>query len=272
MKENEIYKFFADYIYKHSGIFYQENDFYRLESRLKTIAKTHGTESIEKVYEMYQMNITNEMHTTLINIATNNETYFLRDGRPFKSLTKSVIPELLVKGPRPISIWSSGCSSGQEPYSILMSIQNKNGMDIFNNINITATDLSTEALKKGKKGNYDGLEIQRGLPAPMLIKYFSQEEDETWTVNEELKSKVNFKEFNLLTDTYSKEIYEIIFCRNVLIYQDRENKKNILNNIYLSLKPGGFLFMGSGENMINMGLPFKQKKVEESMLYFKEAI
>lgn len=143
------------------------------------------------------------------------------------------------------------------------------GVDL-NKFKIEASDISQEALKKAKGGVYTGLEVQRGLPANLLIKYFTQVEEE-WKVSDELKNRITFKTVNLLTDTFPENQYHVIFCRNVLIYQDMNNKKMILKKISESLKPGGLLFMGAGESLIGVDVPLKQKELGKAYCYVKES-
>ncbi len=272
ISKNEIYKFFAEYIYKNTGIFYPETDYYRLEPRLKIMMNHYGANTEKEIFEMYAQKITPEMHTFLINVGTNNETFFFRDSKPYAALTQGVIPDLEAKGEirSALNIWSNGCSNGQEIYSILMSIKENCPAEIFNKTRITATDIDTSVLQRAQRGEYDGLEIQRGLPITLLMKYFTQNSDEKWDVNSDLKSKVTFQEFNLLSGIFPIQKYDIIFCRNVLIYQQRENKQKILEGLYGALKPGGYFLMGAGESMIWMNVGFKQVKIIDSMYFVKD--
>jgi len=265
-----VYKFFADYIYKNTGIVYVKADYYRLDMRLNAMVRELKVDSPKEVYELYKKNITKEMHTLIVDLATNNETYFMRDKKPFKALTKAVLPRVLEKKSiKGSNIWCAGCSTGQEVYSILMSIDKDCGKEVFNNVKIDASDISTNALSKAKNGNYNGLEVQRGLPATNLVQYFSQVDDGTWNISNDLKGKINFFQHNLLVDPFPKNKYEILFCRNVLIYQDIENKKTILENFFHALVPGGFLILGSGESLIGTNLAFKQEQIEETIIYEK---
>lgn len=269
MDMHNIYKFFADYIYKNTGMSYTEADYYRLESRLKTMVNHFDVADAKAVYEMYAQNITTDMHTFLINLATNNETYFFRDAKPFKALTEEAIPALeKIDGlPRGLKIWSAGCSAGQEVYSILMSIKNSCSPDMFKKCQITATDISTDMIKKSSGAIYNNLEVQRGLPIKNLMKHFDELENEEWKVKSDLTQKASFSLFNLLTDTFPIAKYHIVFCRNVLIYQKKENKQKIMQGIAKSLLPGGYLIMGAGESLIGLDVDLKQIKVKESMFF-----
>ena len=270
MIRDEIYKFFASYVYQHTGISYKEVDYYRLDSRFNALVSHFGLADVDELYQKYKGVVDKEMHTVLIDLCTNNETYFMRDLKPFKALGKEVMTyleeEMKVVGP--INIWSAASSTGQEPYSILMAIDTFGGNDKMARVQLTATDISQEALKRAEDGIYTGLEVQRGLPANMLIKYFSKEEED-WHINSELKSKVRYGTLNLLTEDFPANQYHIIFCRNVLIYQEQENKTKILEKVHKALKVGGLLFMGAGESLIGVKLPFKQVEMGKAFCYEK---
>ncbi|MBF0297785.1 MAG: protein-glutamate O-methyltransferase CheR [Oligoflexia bacterium] len=273
MVDNIVYKFFADYIYKHTGIVYAENEYYRLDRRLQHLYEAFGLSNIDQLYQLYNSNdhggmVSKDMHEKLLEIATNNETYFFRDATHFDILTKVIIPEIQKersgKGPH---IWSAGCSTGQEPYSLLMTI-----LDLFQDLKfaIDATDISAPALIKAKKGNYDNLEIQRGMPTKTLLKYFKQQEDDTWTIKSLYSPYINFSHLNLLSDSFPSSEYNVIFCRNVLIYQNQINKKNIVQKFYNALKPRGYFIMGSGESLNGLDIPLTRKFIEGGMVFQKE--
>lgn len=264
---SDIYKFFADYIYKHSGMTYLEKDYYRLETRLKSMVKLFELNTVEEVFQMYKGNISPDMHAVLINISTNNETYFFRDIKPFKVLTQHLIPNIQeTKSVGTINVWSAAASTGQEMYSILMSLKEK-FPDLMNRMIFEASDISSEALDKAKSGIYNGLDVQRGLPITQLMKYFEQLSNENWEITRELSTKPNFYEFNLLTGKFPVNKYDIIFCRNVLIYQDMVNKQNIVNNLYDSMKPGGYLVLGNGESFIGLESDFIRETFDNLTVY-----
>ena len=267
---NDIYKFFADYIYNHTGITYLEKDYYRLDSRFKDLISVFELSTVEELYALYKGSITPDMHAVLINFSTNNETYFFRDNKPFKALTSLMLPELAQKYTMGLfNIWSCAASTGQESYSILMSINDMKDKSFFPRVMIEASDISKTALDKAKKGIYNGLDVQRGLPITTLMKYFEQLPDENWEVSKELRSKIKFFEFNLLSGNFKENNYHIIFCRNVLIYQDKDNKEVILNNITKALKPGGFLVLGNGESLIGLNVNLKRVTHDGLTIYQK---
>ena len=270
MIKDEVYAFFADYIFQHAGIVYSKNDYYRLESRLNELVKILAVASVDDVYQLYKKNITADMKNILINLSTNNETYFFRDVKPFSIFSKVVIPEMLARMTfGQINIWSAASSTGQESFSMLMSAQ-ENLKDVeYSRLNVVASDISSTALGKARVGNYTGLDVQRGLPITFLLKYFSQLEDGSWQINDKILKKVKFFEFNLLKDKFPVDMYHVIFCRNILIYQELKNKKAILENIYNSLAPGGYLFLGNGESLIGVETKFEKVVMDNYTIYKK---
>ncbi len=268
---NEIYKFFADFIYEKTGITYLEKDYYRLDARFRDLVSFFELDSVQDLYALYKTNITADMEAVLINISTNNETYFFRDKKPFKALIKHIFPN--IQGDTlmsPINIWSCASSTGQEALSILMTVKEKSPA-FFNRVNIDASDISQEALNKAKKGIYNGLDVQRGLPITTLMKFFEQVEGEenSWQASKDLLSKIRYFHFNLLTSSFPLKKYDIIYCRNVLIYQDKDNKQKILKNIFDALKPGGYMILGNGESLIGLELEFEKESFDGLTLYRK---
>lgn len=269
MISNEIYKYFAGIVYKKTGIHYPEKDFYRLDSRLYTLMTNFNCSSIEELYSLYKKNITSQMEQVLVDLSTNNETYFFRDQKPFDALTNDIIPRLLNENShRAISIWSCASSTGQEPLSILMSISEKCPTLSLNQINFEATDISENALAKAKSGTYSNLDVQRGLPIDLLVKYFeNNEKDSSWSVKSDLLKHVDYSEFNLLTGMFPVNKYDVIFCRNVLIYQDSQNKDKIIHQLLSALKPHGYLIMGAGESMIGTTVKYTQETISGMMVF-----
>lgn len=267
--DNKVYKFFADYILQHTGIVYEENEYYRLEKRLQDLANEFGHKNIMDLYNTIHHHISGRIHDRLIQLATNNETYFFRDDNHFKILNKLIIPELnKLKGLNcSLNIWSAGCSSGQEPYSILINlIENYPGQSS----QIYGTDICSTILARAQKAIYSDLDIQRGMPIKILIKYFNQLPDDAWQLKPEFRSKVNFGAINLLLDDFPSSLYDIIFCRNVLIYQNLENKKSIIKKFFRSLRTGGYLIMGSGESLPDANNEFKKVFTEGGLVFKKE--
>lgn len=272
MIDISTYRFISEYIFKHSGIKYTENDFYRLEARIITLADSLKLSNPNELVSFFNSpRVSPNDHGLLIDIATNNETYFMRDQKPFNALAKEVVSTLIEKKENHIKIWSCASSTGQEPYSILMKIAEVNGIEFLNKVTLDATDISIEALEKAKKGIYTGLDVQRGLPAKYLIKYFGQNSSGHWEINTNIRQKVNYSQFNLLTGNFPTDKYHVIFCRNVLIYQTKENKEAILIKLSKALKSDGLVIMGNGESIIGLNVPLVREQIGELMAFKRKS-
>lgn len=263
-----VYRELADFIFNVTGIVYKESDYYRLEGRVTELIKLFELENESDLLNLLSQRLTIAKKNKIIDVATNNETYFFRDSKPFDTLVNEILPRLKVDSLR---IWSSGCSTGQEVYSIIMRLCEVKGEPFLNKVFIDATDISHHALTKAEAGHYDGLEIQRGLPIKYLTKFFQPADNDSgsWNFKKEYRKHLVFSPFNLLLDIYKKSYYDVIFCRNVLIYQSRDNKEKILKNLYGALKPGGYLLLGSGESLIGFNVPFKQEKLGDMIVFHK---
>lgn len=264
----EIYVWFADYIFKNFGILYTEKDYYRLDNRLKRLCEELNISDVETLYKEFQNGVGHAMHDAIIKVATNNETYFFRDDKPFQTLVKSIIPNMIESKIYPeLNVWSVACSSGQEPCSIAMSIH-EHHPSLFPNFKIDACDISHSVIERAKKGHYTETELQRGLSPALRKKYFSPTEIKgEEKVNTEILNKINYSIFNLMNGQYPVKKYDIIFCRNVLIYQDKNNREIILNKLASSLKDHGVLIMGSGESLIGLNVSLRQKMINGSMCF-----
>lgn len=266
--EKEIYDFFAKFVYDKTGIFYPEKDYYRLDSRITTLMNHYQCETPDELFKLYKNKLNKDMEVVLIDLCTNNETYFFRDGKPFDALTKEIIPNI-IKEKGSVNLWSAACSTGQEVLSILMGLlENNPGIDL-KKVNIKATDISQKALSKANSFTYSSLEVQRGLPITLLVKYFDQLEDGRWQFKSQFSNNVKYETLNLLTDNFMPNFYDVICCRNVLIYQNKDNKQAIMHKLYTSLKNDGFLLMGSGESLIGTNVELNQSIVEGAMFFTK---
>ncbi len=266
MMENKMYKFFADIIFKHTGIHYPEQNYYQLKGRLKNLATYMNLESIEEVYQKFQKCMLPEERDFLLDAATNNETSFFRDKHPFEQLIPIIDSMGVTKN---VNIWSAACSKGQEVYSILMTLKEKRPDLLSPGFYFRASDISPRALEQAQSGVYSQLEIQRGLPIQLMAKYFTQPEKSQWKISEELTKKVDFKCFNLFTGIYERNKFDLIFCRNVLIYQKFEEKKKIVQKLRQALKPGGCLILGSSESLIGMDDGYESHRFDRCSVFKK---
>ena len=239
---------------------------YLVESRLIPLAREAGFTGATAVDKWIQQVIATHRAGDLQDIAealTTNETSFFRDVTPFKGLTESVVPSLAEAGHRNLSIWSAACSTGQEPYSIAMSL-----LEVAQapNFSIVATDISRAVLAKARQGFYTQLEVNRGLPAPMLVRYFSRE-GANWVISPSLRSRINFLEHNLLSTPPKGGPFHIVFIRNVLIYFDISTKREVLRRVAKSMAPGGYLFLGAAETTMGMDPVWERVTLTNGAVY-----
>ena len=224
--------------------------------------------SIEELYELYQKSETIKLKKILIESLTNNETFFFRDEKQFLFLAKVLIPEMEHHFGGPLKIWCAACSKGQEPFSVLMAIHYYCKENIFTRVRVVATDISNNVLEYARNGLFTEKELAHGIDKKWKKNYFHTEEGKG-EILEDFKKKVTFKEFNLVTGKYPTQFYQVVLCRNVLIYQSKEIKLRVLNKIYQSLVPGGYLFLGTGETLKGLETPFKMV-FREGVTFFQK--
>ena len=254
----EDFLFYKKFLYDQSGLSITEEKTYLLESRLMPVARTNGFTDLESMTKALRMQTDSKLGKQVVDSMTTNETLFFRDDRPFKQLREVVLPNI-IKGrenSKTIRIWSAASSTGQEPYSLAMTICESFPQYQDWKIEILKTDLSNAALARAKKGEFSQFEIQRGLPIQMVMKYFKQE-GSVWKIHDKIRNMVKFENFNLLDKMDNFPVFDIIFCRNVLIYFDEPTKKKIIQNMMKKLSPDGFLFLGASETILGLCSEFK---------------
>jgi chemotaxis protein methyltransferase CheR len=265
-------KFFSDYIERELGIVYAPQNHYQLEKRLEEIARVLNYGSVTELYTAALNGIAGPMKQILLDTATNNETSFFRDPKVYVAFEKLILPELRVNQPqsRLYRIWSAASSFGQEPYSIAMAVDEFGAAHPGHpRFEVFATDVADHALKRAREGRYSQLEVQRGLSASRLMKYFTKTEDDCWTVKADVKSIIRFQKHNLL-DPPMFGSFDVIFCRYVLIYQDVARKKEIIARLAASLVPRGFLVLGASESLIGLSDQFDQIHHEGAVFHRKK--
>lgn len=227
---------------------------YLVESRLGPLARREGFDSLASLIDhMQSSRLKGEIHTKAVEALTTNETLFFRDFHPFEALESKIVPEILIRraSERKITIWSGACSTGQEPYSLAMLLRSKFPNLSNWKIEIIATDLSTQVLEKANAGVYSQFEVNRGLPLPMLAKYFTKNGND-WQLKPEIREMIDFRPLNLIQNWPALPKFDIVLMRNVMIYFDVPTKKRILDKIKTTLHPGGALFLGASETTINI--------------------
>lgn len=227
---------------------------YLVESRLEPLARTGGFDSLGDLIDTMRKRVGySDIHQMAVEALTTNETLFFRDLHPFEAMEKTLIPEVMVRraSERRIDIWSGASSTGQEGYSIAMMLREKFPELLSWNINIIGTDLCSKAVTKAKEGLYSQLEVNRGLPLPLLVKYFEKVE-KGWQVKPEIRKMVTFQKMNLIERWPSLPRFDLVLMRNVLIYFDVPTRKKILDGIRSIIHPDGGLFLGASETTINV--------------------
>jgi chemotaxis protein methyltransferase CheR len=236
------------FIFANSGISLVAGKEYLVEGRLKSLVQSEGFDDLHALAVELSGNPNNDLGKKVVEALTTNETSFFRDKHPFETLKTAIIPELLksTQAGKQIQIWSAASSSGQEPYSLAMLIADSFAWANDWQIKITASDISEEMLEKCRAGLYTQFEILRGLP-PQYIPQFFQRAESKWQVKSDIRERIDFRYLNLCGDWGNLPKMDIVFIRNVLIYFDSDTKKTILEKMLQVIKPGGYLFLGSGE-------------------------
>jgi chemotaxis protein methyltransferase CheR len=241
-----------------SGLVLAAEKQYLAESRLLPVARKHRLGTLTELVDKLKGAGGAPLVTDVVEAMTTNETFFFRDKIPFEHFCDTVMPALIATHARRrrIRIWCTAAASGQEPYSLAMLLHDMNAKLAGFRVEILATDLSNEMLEKAKTGIYSQFEVQRGLPIQQLVKYFAQV-GEAWQIAPEIRAMVSFRQLNLLHDFGHLGYFDLIFCRNVLIYFDQPTKIGVLDRMARVMEPGGFLVLGAAETVIGLTAAFK---------------
>jgi chemotaxis protein methyltransferase CheR len=216
------------------------------------VARKYRLASFEDLVRLIRVKSDEVVIKDVVEAMTTNESFFFRDTKPFDQFKQIVLPTLMTTRPsKQLRIWSAACSSGQEAYSLAMILAEMSAQLAGWKIEILGTDLSTEILDRAKEGVYSQFEAQRGLPISLLVKYFAQAGDR-WQISPKIRSMVQYREFNLLNDPKVLGRFDVVFCRNVLIYFDQPTKAKILNNISGLMPEDGYLFLGGAETVLGI--------------------
>jgi chemotaxis protein methyltransferase CheR len=263
--ENSEFQIVADIVKKRSGMFLTPNKYYLIESRISSIVRKYNFRNTQEVIDKIK-NRDEKLIEEVVDAMTINETSFYRDQKLFEEFSSIILPYISSQRPEKtnIKILIAACSTGQEPYSLAIHILENTNLAKYN-FDITAVDIAQHVLDKAISGKYTQFEVQRGLPIKQLLKYFVQE-GEHWNVDRKLKSMIRFKKCNLISDMIGN--FDIIFCRNVLIYFDKETKITTLQNLHKQLEPSGVLAIGFSETMLGIDNKFQPLKDAKS-LYIK---
>ena len=251
------YEYLRKLLKDRSGLDLSADKQYLIESRLLPLSRKSGLAGISELVQKMKGGSA-DITTQVVEAMTTNETFFFRDKVPFDHFRDSIMPEILQAraSRKTLRIWCAAGSTGQEPYSLAMCLKEMGAALSGWRVEILATDLSQEVLEKSRAGIYSQFEVQRGLPIQMLVKYFRQT-GELWQINPDIRAMVQHRQLNLLHDFSQLGVFDVIFCRNVLIYFDQDTKINIFGRLAKAMEGDGFLVLGAAETVVGLTDVFK---------------
>ncbi|UEM20247.1 protein-glutamate O-methyltransferase [Skermanella mucosa] len=254
----EDFDMFSTLLKQRSGLVLSRDKAYLLESRLMPVARKWNMKGLDELAVAIRTRREEALLRDITEAMTTNESSFYRDQKPFDQFRNVVLPMMLANrgGRRSVRIWSAACSSGQEAYSLAMLLLDEGAKLDGWRFEIVGTDLSSEMVEKAKAGIYTQFEVQRGLPITHLVKYFKQIGDK-WQLNDKIRQMVSFREYNLLTDLTPLGQFDVVFCRNVLIYFDQPTKGKVLESIAKLMPADGVLYLGGAETVLGITERFK---------------
>jgi len=248
----ELFRYLQDFLLRHSGLVLDDGKLYLIRSRVQVLLRNFEIKDMDDLAQQIKRNENGDVAKHFLDAMTTNETLFFRDNYPFDALKTLVFPELVHAGSghAPIKIWSAASARGQEPYSIAMTASEAVPM-ADKRVTILGTDLSASSIDYARAAKYSQMEVQRGMPVRQLVRFFNQEGMD-WFVRDELKAMLTFQTGNLVHDSVVAQVrkfgpFDIVFCRNVLIYFSPEERKHVIDRLARSMKKGGYLFTGATE-------------------------
>jgi chemotaxis protein methyltransferase CheR len=270
---DEEFRLIRDIIYSHCGLFFDNDTKYLLEKRLSRRVQLFNLQCFKEYYHFLKYDRKKDQELSdLMDILTTNETYFFREAFQLKALTDEILPELKLqkeqRGERSLRIWSAGCSTGEEPYTIAMLIME---MDCFRDwrVEVIGTDISHRVLQQSRKAVYGKSSFR--TTEERYVKRFFQEQEGGFRVNDEVRELVTISHLNLFDQNRLALLgkMDVIFCRNVIIYFDQAAKKRIIETFYRMLREGGYLLLGHSESLMNISTAFALKHLKNDMVYQK---
>jgi chemotaxis protein methyltransferase CheR len=253
---------------RHSAIALDEGKGYLVEARLSPLARREGFASLEALVAGLRAGTAHGLDQQVVEAMTTNETSFFRDVHPFECLRRAILPDLVQRraGERRLAVWCAACSTGQEPYSVALLLREHfpglGGWDV----RLIASDLSREVLERARQGRYTQMEVNRGLPARLLVKYF-QRQGLDWQLHGDVRRMVEFRPLNLIEPWPPLPPLDVIFLRNVLIYFDADARREVLGKVRRVLRPDGSLFLGGAETVMHLDDTFERVPLEGSGCY-----
>ncbi|HEY3698074.1 MAG TPA: protein-glutamate O-methyltransferase CheR [Spongiibacteraceae bacterium] len=266
----ENYEEFRAFLEKACGIVLGDNKQYLVTSRLANLLAEYQIDNLRELIRRMQQTAQRGLREAVIDAMTTNETLWFRDLHPFNILRTKLLPDMQRNGAGTMRIWSAACSSGQEPYSISIAIEEYRAanMGILRQpVEIVATDLSRSMLEACRAAEYDQLSLSRGLSSERLKRYFDPVNADRWRLKKEIAQRVRFQSLNLLDSYLTLGKFDIVFCRNVLIYFSGERKADILRRIHATLKPGGYLILGASEGPTDASQLYQMVQCNPGIIY-----
>ncbi|HEX9501773.1 MAG TPA: protein-glutamate O-methyltransferase CheR [Thermoanaerobaculia bacterium] len=268
---DDVFRLLRDAIYRRTGLWFADSSKYLLQKRLSPRARELNFESFQKYYYFLQYDPRADAEfDEIYDLVTTKETYFFREPAQLTAFVEEIVPDILSrKTVRKVRVWSAGCASGEEPYSIAMLLQESRAYDRVT-IEIFASDISSEVLVPARKGQYRETAFRTTDPT-LRDKYFKREPDGCWRISDEIRNRVSFGRLNLYDEPRVSLLgnVDVIFCRNVIIYFDDASKRMVINNFYHRLIDGGYLLLGHSESLITLSTQFKLKHLKNDMVYQK---
>jgi chemotaxis protein methyltransferase CheR len=252
------YDFLRKLLKERSGLVLSDDKQYLVESRLLPLARKVGVAGLSELLAKLKAGAAEALVVDVVEAMTTNESFFFRDKIPFDHFRQTIVPSMLAARAkeRRLRVWCAAASTGQEPYSLAICMREMAAQLAGWRIEIIATDLSLEVLEKAKAGIYSQFEVQRGLPIALLVKYFTQV-GEMWQISPEMRAMVQYRPLNLLQNFASLGKFDVVFCRNVLIYFDQPTKIDVLERIARLLETDGYLVLGAAETVVGLTDSFK---------------
>src|SRR5205085_6505179 len=268
---DDVFRLMRDQIYKRTGMYFNDASKYLLQKRLSPRARELNFESFQKYFYFLQYDPRADAEFDHIyDLVTTNETYFFREPAQLTAFIDEIIPDILAKkSMKKVRIWSAGCSSGEEPYSIAMLLS-ESGYYQNATFEIFASDINQQVLAKARKGQYRESAFRATTPE-LRERYFNREADASWRIKDEVRNRVQFGRLNLYDEARVSLLgnLDIVFCRNVIIYFDDQSKRVVVNNFYNRLIDGGYLLLGHSESLISLSTQFKLRHLRNDMVYQK---
>lgn len=265
----EDFRYISDLVRRHSAIVLEPGKEYLVESRLSPVVRDAGQASIAELVQRLQSRPEPSLTTKVVQAMTTNETSWFRDQHPFDLFARHLLPSSAAarRVERSLDIWSAAASTGQEPYSLAMLVSDWLLDHPGWRARIVATDLDEDVLSRARTGRYSQLEVNRGLPVQRLVRHFTRSGTE-WELADDLRRMVEFRQLNLAAPfPPTTGRYDVVFCRNVLIYFDTATKRAILERLRHALRPGGFLVLGGAETTLNIDDHFERVHIDRATCY-----